>query len=253
MEPNENQEVVTEETQVTAEDHTANTPDLSEVEVVSNGEQVDLTTSEDTLEDKAAETETKVATQETTDVQKEVAEAKATTEQVKQLVTEKGLNFEELQKTYEEAGELTPTQYEELEKAGYPKAAVNACIAGLQATADKFVATVKEYAGGEANYNQMATFVKTQGDAQVAAFNEIMTNADLPVIKEYLAGIQAQMVAKNGTANASVLGRATSGASAGFADTASMTKAMSDPRYGRDASYTKSVETKIANSPNLFS
>lgn len=143
---------------------------------------------------------------------------------------------------------MTEAQYTELEAAGYPKAAVDACIAGLQATADKFVGTVKEYAGGTEGFNRMAAFVKSQGEAQVAAFNTIMTTADLPTIKEYLNGVKAQMVAKNGTANGSVLGSATSGATKGFSNVTEMTKAMSDPRYGRDAKYTQSVEARVAAS-----
>lgn len=249
MEPTENQEVVT-ETVATEEIPAATEPDLSQVEVVSNGQEVDLTASEgENSDDKAAESEEKVATPNPDDVvQKEVNEAKATTEQVKQLVTDKGLNFEELQRTYDEAGALTEVQYTELEAAGYPKAAVDACIAGLQATADKFVGTVKEYAGGTEGFDRMAAFVKSQGEAQVAAFNTIMTTADLPTIKEYLNGVKAQMVAKNGTANGSVLGSATSGATKGFSNVTEMTKAMSDPRYGRDAKYTQSVEARVAAS-----
>lgn len=249
MEPTENQEVVT-ETVATEEISTATEPDLSQVEVVSNGQKVDLTASEgENSDDKAAESEEKVATPNPDDaVQKEVNEAKATTEQVKQLVTDKGLNFDELQRTYDEAGALTEAQYTELEAAGYPKAAVDACIAGLQATADKFVGTVKEYAGGTEGFDRMATFVKSQGDAQVAAFNAIMTTADLPTIKEYLNGVKAQMVVKSGTANGSVLGSATSGATQGFSNVAEMTKAMADTRYGRDAKYTQSVEARVAAS-----
>lgn len=247
MEPTENQEVTE---VVTEESHASTEPDLSQVEVMSNGQEIDLTSSEsENSDDKAAESEEKVATPNPDDVvQKEVNEAKATTEQVKQLVTDKGLNFEELQRTYDESGALTEAQYTELEAAGYPKAAVDACIAGLQATADKFVGTVKEYAGGTEGFNRMAAFVKSQGEAQVAAFNTIMTTADLPTIKEYLNGVKAQMVAKNGTANGSVLGSATSRATKGFSNVTEMTKAMSDPRYGRDAKYTQSVEARVAAS-----
>lgn len=247
MEPIENQEVAE---VVTEESHASTEPDLSQVEVMSNGQEIDLTSSEgENSDDKAAESEEKVATPNPDDVvQKEVNEAKATTEQVKQLVTDKGLNFEELQRTYDESGALTEAQYTELEAAGYPKAAVDACIAGFQATADKFVGTVKEYAGGTEGFNRMAAFVKSQGEAQVAAFNTIMTTADLPTIKEYLNGVKAQMVAKNGTANGSVLGSATSGATKGFSNVTEMTKAMSDPRYGRDAKYTQSVEARVAAS-----
>lgn len=250
MEPTENQEVTE---VVTEESHASTEPDLSQVEVMSNGQEIALTSSEsESSDDKAAESEEKVATPKPDDVvQKEVNEAKATTEQVKQLVTDKGLNFEELQRTYDESGALTEAQYTELEAAGYPKAAVDACIAGLQATADKFVGTVKEYAGGTEGFERMAAFVKSQGEAQVAAFNTIMTTADLPTIKEYLNGVKAQMVAKNGTANGSVLGSATSGATKGFSNVTEMTKAMADPRYGRDAKYTQSVEDRVANS-NIF-
>ena len=55
MEPTENQEVVT-ETVATEEVPAVTEPDLSQVEVVSNGQEVDLTSSEgENSDDKAAD------------------------------------------------------------------------------------------------------------------------------------------------------------------------------------------------------
>ena len=66
MEPTENQEVTE---VVTEESHASTEPDLSQVEVMSNGQEIDLTSSEsENSDDKAAESEEKVATPNPDDV-----------------------------------------------------------------------------------------------------------------------------------------------------------------------------------------
>lgn len=223
-------------------------PDLSEVTVMSNGQEVDLT--EGNGEEAPEETEETTEQVPEQDIQKEVEELKATRTEINKMVTDKGLNFDALQRTYDENGALTDAQYQELEAAGYPKSAIDSCIAGMQATVDKFAATVKGLAGGDKGFDQMASFVASQG--QVDAFNHIMDTANIGTIKAYMEGIKAQMVGKTGTSNPSVMGRANSGAVTGFADTNEMTAAMRDPRYNRDAKYTKSVEARVAASTAIF-
>lgn len=242
----------TQTTEVTPETTAVPTPDLSDVEVMSNGQEVDLGEPQEGGEEAPQDNQDTPEQAPEQDIQKEVEALEATRTEINKMVTDKGLNFDALQRTYDENGALTDAQYQELEAAGFPKSAVDACIAGMQAKVDSFVATVKGFAGGETGFEQMSAFVASQGQAQVDAFNNIMTTANVGTIKAYMEGIKAQMVGKNGTSNPSVMGRAASGAVEGFTDTNEMTAAMRDPRYGRDAKYTKSVEARVAASTSIF-
>lgn len=245
-----NEEILETQTPEVSPETTPAAPDLSNVEIMSNGQEVNLDT-ETPSQETPPETEPTEASAEE-DIQKTVEEVEATRSEINKMVTDKGLNFDALQQAYDQNGSLSDSQYQELEAAGFPKSAVDACIAGMQSKVDSFVTTVKGFAGGEEGFTKVSAFVAAQGPAQVEAFNSIMNSASVGTIKAYMDGIKAQMVAKNGTANPSVMGRANSGATQGFADSSEMINAMRDPRYGREAKYTKSVEARVAASNSIY-
>lgn len=222
-------------------------PDLPDVEVMSNGEVVDIKEPEAN-----PQSEPESNPQEDPSVQEDFNSAKASMQDAKNTLTEKGINYEALEAEYNEKGELSAESYAALEKAGYAKAVVDAVIAGWQAKADTFFNTVVDNAGGSEEYGKIQQFIVGQGDNAVKAFNSIMEQGDLNTINAYVAGIKAQMVAKYGTSNPTLTGKGMTNSVQGFADQAEMVKAMSDKRYNRDAKYTKEVEARIAAS-KIFS
>lgn len=224
--------------------------DLSGVEVMSNGQTIDLSESKADGEETAQEEEDKQ--EEPNAAQQGYEEAKTSMEQAKETLTAKGLDYAKLEEEYNEKGELSEESYKALKDAGYDKEIVDAVIAGWQAKVDKFVDAVVEQAGGAKEYDRMIKFVQSQGKNAVEAFNNIVVNGDLNMVSSYIAGVKAQMVAKYGTDNPTLTGRGISKGVKGFADQSEMVKAMSDKRYGRDAKYTKEVEKKIAASTSIF-
>lgn len=213
-------------------------PDLSDVDVMSNGQTVTFEEPKPEGEPEAPESEPSV--------QKELEGAKASIEDAKKTLTDKGVDFEALEAEYNEKGELSAESYETLKNAGYPKEIVNAVIAGWEAKVDNFYNAVVDNAGGSEEYTKIQNFVVGQGENAVKAFNAIMNQGDLNTINAYVAGIKAQMTAKYGTSNPTLTGKGVTNSTQGFADQAEMVKAMSDPRYNRDVKYTKEVEARIA-------
>lgn len=166
-------------------------------------------------------------------------------EDVKKDLAAKGVDFDAVAKEFEATGTLGEETLAKLEKAGYPRSVVDAYIAGMAATAARFEQQVYEYAGGKEDFQQMANFIQSLGNEYVNAFNKVIETGDLTQIRIAINGFKAQMTAKYGTANRSLLGRgATSAPVQGFVSRAEMVKAMSDPRYLRDPQYTREVQEK---------
>ena len=225
--------------------------DITGTEIISNGEHINTdseksVTEEETDTDEEDKEET--AEDEPAVEQKDLEQAQSELKDAKDELTSKGIDYDALEAEYNENGKLSDESYKMLEEKGYPKALVTAAIAGWQAKADAFANKVIENAGGKREYNRIQNFVYKQGKEAVSAFNEIIEKSDLNVVSSYIAGIKAQMVAKFGTDNPTLAGNNAGGNAKGFADASEMVKAMSDPRYGKDAKYMKEVEAKVAKS-----
>ena len=248
----QNQDVVEDNTSNVSQENTEETKvDLSGVEVMSNGKEVDLSEPKAESEDTPAQEEEDKKAEANT-AQEGYKDAKTSMEQAKETLTSKGVNYAKLEEEYNENGALSEESYKALKDAGYDKEVVDAVIAGWQAKVDKFVDAVIEQAGGQKEYDRMIKFVQSQGNNAVEAFNNIVVNGDLNLVSSYIAGVKAQMVAKYGTDNPTLTGRGIAKGVKGFADQSEMVKAMSDKRYGRDEKYTKEVEKKIAASTSIF-
>ena len=225
--------------------------DLSDVEVMSNGQTVDVTEGDKKEEEESKDTPKAEPTTPNEITDKEIQETREAIDNAKQTLESKGVDYSKLEAEYNETGKLSEDSYKALKEAGYDKEIVDAVLAGWQAKADNFYNAVINVAGGEEAYKSLTQFVSSQGQSAVEAFNEVVNNANLNTITSYLAGVKAQMVAKYGTANPTLSGGGVANNPAGFSDQNEMIKAMQDKRYGRDAKYTKEVEKKLAVS-HLF-
>ena len=173
-------------------------------------------------------------------------------QEVKTALTKSGIDFDALAAEYDKDGALSAESLTALEKAGYPKAVVDAYLAGLDALADRYVQEVKNLAGGEENYARLIQFIGSQPQNVIDGFNAAIQTGNIAQIQLALAGIQAQMTAAYGTSNPSVMaGAQGAGTPTGYQTTAEMTKDMSDPRYQTDPAFTQEVYRKIQYS-SLF-
>lgn len=181
------------------------------------------------------------------DLQTTVDEQNKAAEDIKADLTNKGINFDALSDEYDKNGSLSEDSLKKLEEAGYPKSVVSAYIAGLEATAEKFVNDVVSHVGGADKYRQIAQFIATSGQAE--AYNAMLEKGNLSEIKLALDGFRARMQARTGSTGRSILGGGGSGkVNNGYGSKQEMVKAMSDKRYGRDKGYTMEVQRKVMNS-----
>lgn len=181
------------------------------------------------------------------DLQATVDEQNKAAEDMKADLTKKGIDFDALSDEYDKNGSLSEDSLKKLEEAGYPKSVVSAYIAGLEATAEKFVNDVVSHVGGADKYRQIAQFIATSGQAD--AYNAMLEKGNLSEIKLALDGFRARMQARTGSTGRSILGGGGSGkVNNGYGSKQEMVKAMSDKRYGRDKGYTMEVQRKVMNS-----
>lgn len=224
--------------------------DITDTTIVSNGEVIDTDNTEGGKAEEETTTDEKDTKEEDkpAEEQEEYQKAKGEIESAKTELEGKGIDYAALEAEYNEKGELSSDSYKLLKEKGYPKALVEAAIAGWQAKADAFANKIIEDAGGINEYKRIQKFVQSQGKGAVNAFNAIVNKDDLSVVSAYIAGVKAQMVAQHGTANPTLGGSGNVGKSKGYADANEMIKAMSDPRYGKDLNYMHEVERKVAAS-----
>ena len=224
----------------TAEEETLKTLDEhKEAEITNNGEKEESSEkkeskSEDKKEDKP-EDELKA-------VEQGIEEQKKAEQDVKADLANKGVDYDALAKEYEENGKLSEESMKALKGAGYPESVVNAFIKGFEAQVQEYTNAVYKMAGGEAEYGRLCEFIKSLGEADVQAFNEMIDSGSLTQLSALINGYKAQMTTKYGTSNRSILGGAGSVDNRGFNSKDAMVKAMNDPRYGTDMAYTEKVQ-----------
>ena len=167
--------------------------------------------------------------------------------EIKNDLAKHNIDFDALGEEYQKNGELSKESIDKLEKAGYPKAMVDAYLDGLQATTEKFVNRIYSMAGGKENYEKIIGFIKTQPESVINAYNATITQGNLNQIELALNGIKAQMKTAYGTSNPTLMGGAAISTAEGYTSMEQMTKDMADPRYQVDPKFTRSVMMKIKN------
>ncbi|MBS5519648.1 MAG: hypothetical protein KHX13_04865 [Acidaminococcus intestini] len=219
---------------------------------VSGGNIANVSHPEPTPVDDLQETqsEPKVASQEPQgDLQGDIDRQLQSEEDLKADLTSRGIDWDALANEFDASGNLSQASRDALAKAGYPSSVVDAYISGMQATADRFVAQVQNFAGGEEAFARMQQYMATRPEAEVSAFNSLIEKGNLAQIQLAIQGIQAQMVKQYGTANPTVMSNGgLSGVPSGYTSTREMVKDMSDPRYQVDPEFTREVYNKIKNS-----
>lgn len=177
----------------------------------------------------------------------EVGKHQETLKAIEKDLRAKGVDFKEAIKEYEQSGNISDRTIANLVSAGYPKEVIESFLESRKVLEERFTNAVYEAAGGAEEYMQLTSWAQSNlPESTIKAFNKAVDSNDLDMISLMISGIQSKMVAARGTRNPSIIGSSQSqGESRGFASKADMIKAMSDPRYNRDAAYTRSVEQKM--------
>lgn len=156
---------------------------------------------------------------------------------------------------YASKGELSEASYAKLAEAGYTKRFVDSFVRGQEALAEQYAAGVVRYAGGAEQFNRILSHLEANDKSTKEALESAIVRKDLATAKAILNLAGRNLGKTRGVAPQRTL--TTQGKPAvaapkvqteGFSSKADMIKAMSDPRYLRDAAYTNSVRTKVAAS-----
>ena len=114
---------------------------------------------------------------------------------------------------------------------------------------DSDINEVKNYAGGEAQYDNLIAWANTNLDAKSQeAFDSIVNSGSVDAIKIAVNGLKAQYENANGFEGKMYTGKAPKGNTDTFRSQAELVQAMSDKRYDRDPAYRQDIIEKLDRS-----
>lgn len=221
--------------------------ELIEADIVEEDDEADGTSDEETAGSDEDPLKDADDTPADADLAKKVAESQEALTEISKDLSSKGVDVEALMGEFNEKGGLSPESYAALEKAGMSRVVVDSIIAGQVAVANSFANSLLAAAGGEKGLEVLAQFAVQTDPSSVDAYNAAVDRRDLATAKALLNSWKAQRQARLGTANKQITGRPSQKASVvkGYESRQEMTKAMSDPRYGRDPKFTREVEQRV--------
>lgn len=186
----------------------------------------------------------------------QLAEHEQGLEEMIETAIERGLSaeaVERIQEEYEGDG-ISEKSYKELEAVGYSRAFIDSYIRGQEALVDSYIASVKEYAGGQEKFDALYSHLETTNPDAAESLMNALESRDLGTVKAIINLAGASRAKTFGVKPArSVTQRAIPAKPQvqkreGFANRGEMIKAMSDPRYRTDSAYRRSVEQKVIDS-----
>ena len=114
---------------------------------------------------------------------------------------------------------------------------------------DSDINTIKNFAGGEAEYDNIIAWANTNLDAKSQeAFDSIVNTGSVDAIKIAVSGLKSQYEAANGFEGKMYTGKAPKGNTDVFRSQAELVAAMSDRRYDRDPAYRQDIIEKLDRS-----
>ena len=173
------------------------------------------------------------------------------------VLEEVGINAQEISTRFQETGEINDDDYAKLGEAGFSKQVIDTYLDGLrgasEGTAEEIATSqiqgIKDSIGGDEAYNQMVSWALENLPAEdQKAFNKVTETADAPIIKMAVQGLYSQYKNAMGVEPNLVTGRASQSGPTPYRSTAEVVTAMSDPRYGKDVTYTEDVQRRLGNS-----
>lgn len=216
------------------------------------------------LEKSKSTTPTKSETSATTE--NTPAPVKNTPAPVKNTITEPlvipGVAAPEIAKYTDElttGGKLSADSYAALQKAGYPKAVVDAYVKGLMADAnqaeavsqariaDKQIAEITTSVGGEKVLGDMLKWaVANLEPADLAAYNEAVASTDVSKVRMAVNGLYRSYSQSQPPELLQGGKGAFSSSAEPFNSNDEVVAAMQDPRYDRDPAYRAKVASRLA-------
>ena len=172
------------------------------------------------------------------------------------VLEEVGIDPQVISNTFTETGKITEDDYEKLGEAGFSKQVIDTYLDGLRGAAnpaedikDAQLNDILSVTGGEEGYSKLREWTQANvPDETLKAFDKILDTQDPTMIKVAVQGFAAQMREAEGYEPQLINGKTAAGNTNTFRTQAELTKAMADPRYGKDEAYTLSVYDRLKES-----
>ena len=168
------------------------------------------------------------------------------------VLQEVGIDAEDISNRFLENDEISEDDYNKLAEAGFSKQVVDLYLDGVRnagIAGEVDAEGIKESVGGDESYGQMVSWAMENLPAEdIQAFNKITDTGDGPAIKLAVQGIYSQYNNAMGIEPNLVSGRASQSGPTPFRSTNEVVTAMSDPRYGKDVTYTEDVQRRLGGS-----
>ena len=172
------------------------------------------------------------------------------------VLEEVGIDPQVISNTFTETGKITEDDYEKLGEAGFSKQVIDTYLDGLRGAAnpaedikDAQLNDILSVTGGEEGYSKLREWTQANvPDETLKAFDKILDTQDPTMIKVAVQGFAAQMREAEGYEPQLINGRTAASNTNTFRTQAELTKAMADPRYGKDEAYTLSVYDRLKDS-----
>tara|TARA_Y100000004_G_scaffold94201_1_gene105522 strand:+ start:5328 stop:6122 length:795 start_codon:yes stop_codon:yes gene_type:complete len=172
------------------------------------------------------------------------------------VLEEVGIDPQVISNTFTETGKITEDDYEKLGEAGFSKQVIDTYLDGLRGAAnpaedikDAQLNDILSVTGGEEGYSKLREWTQANvPDETLKAFDKILDTQDPTMIKVAVQGFAAQMREAEGYEPQLINGRTAASNTNTFRTQAELTKAMADPRYGKDEAYTLSVYDRLKES-----
>ena len=172
------------------------------------------------------------------------------------VLEEVGIDPQEISNRFTETGEINDDDYAKLGEAGFSKQVIDTYLDGLrnggvtgEDIASAQIQGIKDSVGGDDNYSKMVAWAVDNLPAnEVNEFNSLTETGNATAIKFAVQGLYSQYNNAMGVEPNLVTGRASQSGPAPFRSTAEVVTAMSDPRYGKDVTYTEDVQRRLGGS-----
>ena len=172
------------------------------------------------------------------------------------VLEEVGIDPQEISNRFAETGEINDDDYAKLGEAGFSRQVIDTYLDGLrnggvtgEDIASAQIQGIKDSVGGDDNYSKMVAWAVDNLPAnEVNEFNSLTETGNATAIKFAVQGLYSQYNNAMGVEPNLVTGRASQSGPAPFRSTAEVVTAMSDPRYGKDVTYTEDVQRRLGGS-----
>ena len=172
-----------------------------------------------------------------------------------EVLDEVGIDPEDITNRFLETGNINDDDYTKLQEGGFSKQVIDTYLDGIRSQgnvaeiAKGEISDIQQIAGGEQGYEQMRSWANENlSKDEIIAFDNLTATGSAPAIKLAVQGLYSQYSNAMGIEPDLVSGRPSSNGLAPYRSAAEVTAAMSDPRYGRDMTYTGTVQEKLRES-----